>query len=126
MPSAPPRHNSPVTARPKREHDRKRYLKQHWRRWYSLAIWKRRRAAQLARDPLCRMCDAAGRATAATVADHVTPHRGDWTLFVSGELMSLCGPCHDSAKQSQERGGQPRRVVGVDGLPINPRSSRNQ
>ena len=92
-----------------------------WRRWYSLAVWKRRRAAQLAREPLCVFCERLGRVTAATVADHVIPHRGDWRLFISGELETMCGPCHSSDKQSRERSGRTySRAVGVDGLPLDP------
>jgi 5-methylcytosine-specific restriction endonuclease McrA len=34
--------------------------------------------------------------TAANVVDHVTPHKGDWTDFITGELQSLCEPCHNS------------------------------
>src|SRR6266404_1730756 len=33
-------------------------------------------AHQLRIEPLCRLCLEAGRVTPATVADHVTPHRG--------------------------------------------------
>jgi hypothetical protein len=37
--------------------------------------------------------------TAANVVDHVAPHKGDWTEFVTGKLQSLCEPCHKSAKR---------------------------
>src|SRR5260370_7768422 len=47
-------------------------------------------------EPLCRLCLEAGRVTPATVADHVTPHRGDFTAFRLGELRSLCADCHNS------------------------------
>jgi hypothetical protein len=36
-------------------------------RWYGLAAWKRRAAAQLQSEPLCRFCHERGRVTAATV-----------------------------------------------------------
>ena len=32
--------------------------------------------------------------TVANVVDHVVPHRGSWTAFVTCELQSLCAPCH--------------------------------
>jgi hypothetical protein len=32
-------------------------------------------------EPLCRLCLEAGRVTPATVADHLEPHRGDFTAF---------------------------------------------
>lgn len=59
-----------------------------------------------------------GRVTAATVADHVTPHRGDPALF-AGPLQSLCGPCHSSWKQQMEKSG---RIEGCDinGIPLDP------
>jgi|SRR5699024_3290563 len=85
--------------------------------WYGLAAWKRRRRQQLQAEPLCRFCWMRGDVTAATVADHVEPHRGDWDSFISGELQSLCKPCHDGAKARIEAGDT---VVGydIDGYPI--------
>lgn len=83
-----------------------------WRAWYNQARWKGphgRRAQQLKTEPLCRMCQAAGRITVATVADHVIPHKGDEHLFWHGELQSLCDAdpwrCHSSRKQRSERRG---------------------
>jgi 5-methylcytosine-specific restriction protein A len=60
---------------------------------------------QLLDEPLCRLHAKQGRVAKATVADHVVPHRGDETLFWDGELQSLCGPCHNSVKQREERSG---------------------
>jgi 5-methylcytosine-specific restriction protein A len=85
-----------------RHRDRQRLDQQPWRRWYNLALWRRRRAAQLAREPLCAYCRAEGRAAAATVADHKEPHRGDWEKFIGGALQSLCHSCHSSVKQTEE------------------------
>jgi hypothetical protein len=62
--------------------------------------------------PLCAMCLTEGRTTAATVADHVTPHRGDPELFWHGDLQSLCAACHSLFKQSEERGGV-KHLTGV-------------
>jgi 5-methylcytosine-specific restriction endonuclease McrA len=80
-----------------------------YRHWYNSARWKGphgRRAEQLAREPLCRMCAAEGRVTAGTVADHIIPHRGDPRLFWEGELQTLCDAlpwrCHSSRKQKIE------------------------
>lgn len=82
---------------------------QAYRYLYNSAAWKGpsgRRLTQLAKEPLCRMCKAAGRITAATVADHIIPHRGDERLFYEGELQSLCDAapwrCHSSRKQKIE------------------------
>lgn len=81
--------------------------------------WRKRRLAQLKAHPLCRLCmDMRGRVRAATVADHITPHRGDAALF-AGPLQSLCKECHDSWKQQLETSGH---VRGCDlhGMPIDP------
>jgi 5-methylcytosine-specific restriction endonuclease McrA len=85
-----------------------------WRDWYQLQHWRNRRRHQLRIEPLCRMCLAAGRVTPATVADHITPHGGDWNAFRTGELRSLCIACHN------KRHGAPRPVFGLDGWPIPP------
>lgn len=47
-----------------------------------------------------------GRVVAATVVDHITPHKGDIDLFLdSRNLQSLCKQHHDSSKQKAERHG---------------------
>ena len=70
--------------------------------------WQRARAGYLRSHPLCRMCEAVGRYQAATVVDHITPHRGDQVVFWnSANWQSLCASCHSSAKQREEnRGGR--------------------
>lgn len=52
-----------------------------------------------------------GRWKLATVADHISPHRGDLALFHAGALQSLCSPCHSGQKARLERGGQ---IKGCD------------
>lgn len=106
MPLMPPTFR-PGGSQSKRErgkaHDTVRRKAKPWRKWYSRKVWLVRRADQLAREPLCRRCNLIGEATVATVANHVVPHRGDWALFVTGELESLCAPCHDGVVQREER-----------------------
>ena len=63
--------------------------------------WQQRRAAQLRAHPLCCYCGRKGIITPATVADHITPHRGDAVLF-DGPLQSLCKTCHDVEKRKEE------------------------
>jgi 5-methylcytosine-specific restriction endonuclease McrA len=66
--------------------------------------WDKARRDYLADHPRCRMCAEAGRFTVATVVDHITPHRGDKRLFwLCANWQPLCTPCHNSAKQRQER-----------------------
>jgi len=74
---------------------------------------------QLIQHPLCKFCLERGIVTRANVVDHVTPHRGDWTDFITGDLQALCEPCHNSAKRQIELCGY-SRDVGVDGYPIDP------
>jgi 5-methylcytosine-specific restriction protein A len=87
----------------KRSNDRQRRQSLPWRSWYSLAAWKRRRDVQLMRQPLCERHLARGEVVEATVANHKIAHRGDWRLFIEGDLESVCKPCHDSEVQREER-----------------------
>lgn len=53
-----------------------------------------------------RGCGRVVADTSQLVADHREPHRGDEALFWSEDnLWTLCKPCHDSAKQREERRG---------------------
>jgi len=63
--------------------------------------WQKRREAQLRAHPLCAYCERNGIVRAASVADHITPHRGDPALF-DGPLQSLCATCHSSTKAREE------------------------
>jgi hypothetical protein len=90
------------------------WLDADWRSWYQLERWRRIRREQLRREPLCKFCGLKGIATAATIADHVEPHGGNWTAFITGKLQSLCPPCHDSAKKLHDR----RQDLDEDGWPI--------
>ena len=86
---------------------------------YRTARWLAIRRLQLQSEPLCRMCRARGKLTPATVADHVTPHRGDAEVFWNGALQSLCATCHSGAKQAEERGSG-LRGCDVAGAPLDP------
>lgn len=76
-------------------------VKRPWDRWYGRAHWASLRTLCLARDPVCRMCQRA----AASVADHIVPHKGNWLLFCDlDNLQGLCRSCHDK-KTATEDGG---------------------
>ncbi len=77
-----------------------------WRAWYKTSRWQRLRWSVLVRDAFtCALCRRLESNTAQLVADHTIAHRGDEALFWDGgNLQTLCKPCHDSAKQRQERG----------------------
>lgn len=61
--------------------------------------WERESKAFLSELPNCRRCGAP-----AALVDHIRPHKGDQQLFWNRDnWQPLCRPCHNSAKQSQER-----------------------
>lgn len=79
------------------------------------AQWRRARDAFLAEpdNALCRMCLAADppRVTAASVVDHIVPHRGDRALFWDRRnWQGLCETCHNRHKQRLERAAGGRGV----------------
>src|SRR5262245_42233939 len=92
--------------------------RENWK-LYNSKRWKQRRKQQLQTQPLCAMCQASGRITAASVADHIIPHRGDERLFYYGALQSLCETHHNQTKKQQETLGYSREI-GLDGWPIDP------
>lgn len=98
--------------------------------------WDKARISYLRTNPLCRMCHEQGRTTAATVVDHIKPHKlkdaiksGDCLAISAAQLLfwdkmnwqSLCKPHHDSTKQRMEKSGT---VIGCDanGFPLDPNS----
>ena len=67
--------------------------------------WRRARKMFLAEHPLCAECEKNGRLTAATVVDHIIPHKGDQSLFWDeSNWQPLCKRCHDR-KTVREDGG---------------------
>ena len=88
--------------------------------------WERARNLYLTLYPTCRMCAEQGRITAATLVDHITPHRGDPVLFWDEQnWQGLCVPHHNSTKQAEEKRGY---TIGCDvhGMPIDPKHPWNQ
>ena len=86
---------------------------------YTTKRWRKLRAAQLVKQPLCEMCAEHSKVTEATVVDHKEPHRGDMVRFWAGPFQSTCKHCHDSHKQREENGGG---MMGcdADGFPLDP------
>lgn len=86
---------------------------------YTTKRWRKARARFLRDNPLCVMCEAEGRVSAARVVDHIKPHKGDMALFWDEDnWQALCKRCHDSTKQALEKGGRAQRRIGVDGFPV--------
>lgn len=92
-----------------------------WRKWYKQRHWLARREAQLLKEPFCKYCLRLNppRHTIATVADHIRPHRGEWTLFL-GPLQSMCKEHHDGEKHSEEMHGY-SKAVDEHGFPVDPK-----
>ena len=62
--------------------------------------WARVAHHFLREHPVCVLCSAADRVTAATLVDHVIPHRGDDDLFWrESNWQALCAPCHNGPKR---------------------------
>jgi 5-methylcytosine-specific restriction protein A len=58
--------------------------------------WQKASASFLIRHPLCAECLRKGIVTAATVVDHIKPHRGDYELFWDEDnWQSSCKKHHD-------------------------------
>lgn len=80
--------------------------------------WRKARNTYLRRCPLCVMCEREGTISAATVVDHIVPHKGDSRLFWdTSNWQSLCARHHNRDKQQEER-GTVRPRIGLDGWPV--------
>ena len=68
--------------------------------------WQKARLTFLASHPLCAECERQGKVTAATVVDHVIPHKGDQRLFWDSEnnWQSLCVTCHSRKTATEDNG----------------------
>ena len=89
-------------------------------KWYWSAKWKRLRQEVLHAQPMCQGKPCKGKATEATVVDHIVPHRGDSALFWKrSNLQALCRPCHDSWKRRQDVYDS-TKGCDVNGLPNDP------
>ena len=68
--------------------------------------WQRARVRFLRNNPICAYCEHEDRVTEASVVDHKIPHRGNQQLFWDeSNWQSLCKPCHDSVKKTEESAG---------------------
>lgn len=96
------------TRQHKREKEQYREKEQHRENSYQRGYtkrWARYRKSFLAAHPLCRECAKRNLIVAATVVDHIVPHKGDYDLF--WETMNhqpLCAECHNR-KTATEDGG---------------------
>lgn len=103
-----------------------KYTKKPWYKLYKTQQWLKLRRYQLSIQPCCAYCDAQGAVVAATVVDHIKPHKGDEDLFFDPlNLQSLCKQHHDGTKQREDRN---QTVIGGDrhGNPIDPNHHWNK
>ena len=69
------------------------------------SAWTKARQAYLSAHPLCAEHLRQGAIVAASVVDHIRPHKADKGLFWdSTNWQPLCKPCHDR-KTATEDGG---------------------
>lgn len=90
---------------------------------YNSKEWKALRDDHLAKNPLCKYCNDFGRVVAASVVNHIEPHRGDKALaFDPANLESACETCHNVHSDAQDKG---KTMAGcdADGMPIDPNHS---
>ena len=65
--------------------------------------WQKASKLFLAAHPLCVQCAAKGKYVRATVVDHITPHRGNPTLFWDERnWQALCKKHHDQKTGREE------------------------
>lgn len=117
MPTMPPmfrssRRPAPEVAR--READQRRGSARA--RGYTSA-WDKAADSHRRRSPICIYCEMGAwgeppRITAASLVDHLIPHRGDQAVFWNkADWISSCKPCHDGPKQAAER--DPARLAAL-------------
>ena len=80
---------------------------------YMSKRWKQKRRRQLVQHPLCSACLQDNIIKAAQVVHHLIDHKGDYVLFFSSPVQSLCKQCHDNIKY----GTHIKRGCDVHGKP---------
>lgn len=73
------------------------------------------RSRILARDPICKSCEAKGRVTVSTEVDHIISLDNGGSND-DANLQGLCHDCH-ADKTALDRGYRERITIGADGWP---------
>ncbi|OTU34782.1 HNH endonuclease [Acinetobacter pittii] len=69
------------------------------------ARWEKDRTKFLDENPLCADHRKRGMVEAATVVDHIIPHKGDQVLFWDkNNWQPLCKSCHDRKTATEDKG----------------------
>ena len=88
-------------------------------RIYDTRRWKRIRAQQLRREPLCRMCLDVQRAVPAVDVDHIKPIADGGEPFAFDNLRSLCHSHHAQVTHAAQHGRAPvQRGCDANGMPL--------
>lgn len=103
MPSRPPRINQKPRAKAWRTTRKSRQARGYGRQHEIM------REIVLREEPLCRPCQAEGRVTAATIADHIKPlsegGTGDRENY-----QGICRPCHHMKTKAESERAKGRRL----------------
>jgi 5-methylcytosine-specific restriction endonuclease McrA len=78
--------------------------------------WQRIRREVLMAEPLCRICLASDRVTAAQEVDHITPLHLGGHATERGNLRALCRQCHVDVT-NEAMGHRVKVNTGLDGWP---------
>lgn len=94
--------------------------------------WQQYRVKYLRDNPLCVECQKLGKITAASVIDHITPHKlfdaieskdqqriekARQLFWNPNNHQALCKPCHDSYKKTLELTGI-TKGCDANGIPL--------
>jgi 5-methylcytosine-specific restriction endonuclease McrA len=79
--------------------------------------WDKLRAELLRLEPLCRICLASNRVTAAAHVDHIVPTAKGGALLDPMNCRPLCVECHKDVTNAQF-GKRVRVTIGLDGWPV--------
>jgi len=67
--------------------------------------WRKARITYLRSNPLCVHCLTEGKTTAASVVDHIVPHKGDQKLFwAKNNWQALCTAHHNRKTATEDSG----------------------
>ena len=74
----------------------------HRQSFYQHRAWRRIRAIQLRRAPLCENCQKQGKLSPANTCDHIDPTWESWEDFIKGPFQSLCPECHKDKTEFED------------------------
>ena len=70
---------------------------------YNSVRWRKARAQQLGKQPLCEECLKNDIITSANVCDHINPVRLGGSFWDSSNHQSMCTPCHNKKSGAEAK-----------------------